>query len=55
MRLQHKVAIITGASMGIGRATALRLAQEGASVIINARNAEPANKILEEIIIGFYI
>lgn len=49
MRLQHKVAIVTGASMGIGRATALRLAQEGASVIINARNAEPANSVLEEI------
>jgi len=49
MRLQNKVAIVTGASMGIGRATALSLAQEGASVIINARNAEPANKILEEI------
>ena len=49
MRLQNKVAIVTGASMGIGRATALRLAREGASVIINARNPEPANKILEEI------
>lgn len=49
MRLQHKVAIVTGASMGIGRATALRLAQEGASVIINARTAELANKLLEEI------
>jgi len=49
MRLQHKVAIVTGASMGIGRATALRLAQEGASVIINARNPEAANSVLEEI------
>jgi 3-oxoacyl-[acyl-carrier protein] reductase len=49
MRLQNKVAIVTGASMGIGRATALRLAQEGAAVIINARNPEPANEILEEI------
>ena len=49
MRLQNKVAIVTGASMGIGRATALRLAQEGASVIINARNPEPANEILEKI------
>jgi 3-oxoacyl-[acyl-carrier protein] reductase len=49
MRLQNKVAIVTGGSMGIGRATALRLAQEGAAVIINARNPEPANEILEEI------
>lgn len=32
--------VITGASMGIGRAVALRLAAEGASVVINARNGE---------------
>lgn len=49
MRLKKKVAIITGASMGIGRATALRFAQEGASVIINATNPEPAYEVLEEI------
>lgn len=34
MRLQDKVAIVTGAAGGIGRATALRLAQEGARVTI---------------------
>ena len=34
MRLREKVAIVTGASSGFGRATALRFAQEGARVVI---------------------
>ena len=37
--LQGKVALVTGASMGIGRAIAARLAQEGATVVITARNS----------------
>ena len=39
--LQGKVAIITGASSGIGRAAALLFASEGAAVVLNARGAEP--------------
>ena len=36
MRFDNKVAIITGSSDGIGKATALILAKEGANVVLNA-------------------
>ena len=39
-RMKGKVAFITGGSDGIGRATSIRLAEEGAHVIICARRAE---------------
>lgn len=35
MKLEGKVALVTGSSQGIGQATAIRLAQEGASIVIN--------------------
>ena len=40
MRLQGKVALITGASRGIGRALAIGFAQEGAQVVVSARTME---------------
>jgi len=39
-RLDHKVAIITGAASGIGRATAVRFAEEGAQVVVADLNEE---------------
>lgn len=47
--LTDKVAIITGASSGIGRAAALLFAQEGAAVILNARGAEALEALAAEI------
>ena len=35
MRLKGKLALVTGSSRGIGRAIALKLAQEGADIIVN--------------------
>lgn len=50
--LEHKVALITGASSGIGRATALRFAQEGAKVVVNARRTSELNRLVAEIEAG---
>jgi 3-oxoacyl-[acyl-carrier protein] reductase len=47
--LRGKVAIITGGTQGIGRATALRLAQEGACVVVAARNRERLDAVAAEI------
>ncbi len=49
MQLENKVAAITGGSAGIGRAIAEAYLAEGARVTIMARNAEKAQKMIDEI------
>ena len=47
--LQDKVALVTGASQGIGRATALALAAAGAKVAVAARSADRLGSLVSEI------
>ena len=49
MNLVDKVAIVTGAGRGIGKAIAIALAREGASVIINDVDIQTAEKVTKEI------
>jgi 3-oxoacyl-[acyl-carrier protein] reductase len=50
MRLRDRVAIVTGASRGIGRATAIALAAEGARVVVNYNaRADAAEQVVAEI------
>jgi 3-oxoacyl-[acyl-carrier protein] reductase len=49
MRLEGKVAIITGSGRGIGEATAVKFAQEGARVVVCDVNLEDAAKTAEKI------
>jgi len=45
MKLADKVAIVTGAGRGIGKATALTLAREGANVVVNDVDGKAAQQV----------
>ena len=49
LHLEGKVALVTGASRGLGRATALALGREGADLVISARNQEPLDKVADAV------
>jgi len=49
MNISGRVALVTGASQGIGRSCALKLASRGAAVALAARNPEKLNELVKEI------
>jgi 3-oxoacyl-[acyl-carrier protein] reductase len=48
-KLDGKIAIVSGAGRGIGRSIALKLAAEGASVVVNDLDPDPAAQVVDEI------
>ena len=48
-RVKGRSAIVTGAARGIGRAIAMKLAEEGADVLVNTRNPETLEAVYQDV------
>src|SRR4030088_1850830 len=48
-KLDGKIALVSGSGRGIGRAISLKLASEGARVVVNDLDAEPSDAVVAEI------
>ncbi len=49
MKLKDRVAIVTGGSRGIGRGIAIKLADEGADIVVASTTLEPAERVIREV------
>src|SRR5579871_4706756 len=47
--MKHPICLITGATEGVGKVTALELAKKGFTIVIAARNADKAGALIEQI------
>ncbi|MEG3088164.1 SDR family NAD(P)-dependent oxidoreductase [Sphingomonas sp. PB4P5] len=50
LQLNHKTALVTGSSKGIGEAIAMALAREGAAVVVHGRDQEQARRVVNAIV-----
>ena len=55
LQLSGKLALVTGASKGIGRATAIALAEEGCNLALVSRDLASLNKVAEGITLRFSV
>jgi 3-oxoacyl-[acyl-carrier protein] reductase len=53
MGLKNKTALVTGSTRGIGKAIAIELAKEGVNVLINGRNGEEVERVVNEMKLDF--
>ena len=50
--MRASVAVVTGASQGIGRSTAIRLARDFSAIVLAARNTEALDEVAEAVLVS---